>query len=70
VSTRLACTNVLRLVAVGAILLSIGCAASPTAPVTRSVQSQKVANHDDMPDTPCASGWEQTGGHWVCNDPK
>jgi hypothetical protein len=67
VTTRLACLNVLRLAAVGAILLSIGCAAGPTAPVTRSVQSQNAASHDDTPpDAPCDSGWTQIDGRWVC----
>jgi hypothetical protein len=59
-----------RLVVAGATLFSIGCAASPTAPVvTRSVQSTQTAAHDDTETPPegyCASGWTQTDGRWVC----
>jgi len=68
VTTRLATRTIVRLVAAGAAIVSIGCAASPTAPVvTRGIQSPKIAAHDDpMPDEPCASGWSQVDGRWVC----
>jgi hypothetical protein len=68
VTTRLAVRTIARLVAVGATLLFIGCAESSTAPVvTRSIQSNSAASHDDSPpDAPCDSGWTQIDGRWVC----
>ncbi len=68
-TTRVSFRNIARLVAAGATILSIGCAAGPTAPVvTRSVQPT-AANHDDTPpDAPCESGWTQVDGRWVCGN--
>ena len=66
-TSRFACRNIVRLVVASATILSIGCAASPTAPVTRGVQSTNAASHDDpLPDAPCDSGWIQSSGHWIC----
>jgi hypothetical protein len=68
VTTRLAFRTILRVAIGAATILSMGCAASSTAPVvTRSVQSQNAASHDDSPpDAPCDSGWIQVGGRWEC----
>lgn len=69
-TTRFSFRTFARLVVVGATILSISCAANSTAPVMRSVQSNATAAHDDEPDAPCLSGWQETNGHWVCDDPK
>lgn len=68
--TRLSVRNFARLVAVGATISFMGCAASSTAPVsTRGVHAGSAANHDDDPPSEyCASGWSQVDGRWVCED--
>jgi hypothetical protein len=68
VTTRLAFRTIVRLVAAGATILSVGCADGPTAPVTRSIQSTNAASHDDPPEGKCASGWVQVDGRWVCDE--
>lgn len=62
-----------RLIAVGATILSLfaaGCAESTTAPTPRQREATAKARMDDEPPaTECRSGWMQTDGRWVCNDP-
>jgi len=69
VSTRFFRRSALRILAAGAALVAIGCSDSPTSPsVTRSVQPNRSARHDDIPTDPCRSGWNMENGKWVCHD--
>jgi len=71
VTTRLSRRNIARLIAGSAAVLSIGCGANPTEPVSRNIQSTSVVRHDDDPNNPptdpCRGGWVLDAGHWVCN---
>ena len=68
--TRFSLRTFARLVAVGATISFMGCAASPTAPVSsRGIHAGDSANRDgDPPSEYCASGWTQVDGRWVCED--